>query len=443
MAAMTRNQALALLGVLGVLAAIAVPELGSGAVAFARASTDHGGLFGPLVRAAGGTWDLGILRAPAALAMLVLAVIAIIVLLAPGRWRRPLLIVATVGTCLALLVPGVLLQVGLRDAAGAWTWDNDSTYQIEIAGDLLRRGTNPYGHDYGTTGLVIFYRGPAGVDVAANGRPVALDHYPYFPGMLVAAAAWHALPAPVADFRLLVLLATLGLLPAALLLPGPLALRLAAGAVLAANPLLVRGAWTGTADALPVLALVLAFALLNRRRFTEAAVLVVLAALFKQFALVAVPFVALGIYQAAGRAALVRATAIAGGVLVVALLPFLLWAPGAFIDDAIAFGASTYRVVGYGVSGLLVRLHLVDRTGSYPFLPIALVTWVPATVALLVAQRRLREPWLAAVGFGISMLILAEIARVFQTSYLVYPLAATVVGAAIAVGSREGREIAN
>ena len=51
----------------------------------------------------------------------------------------------------------------------------------------------------------------------------------------------------------------------------PLAVRLAVGAALAANPLLVRGAWFGTADAPSLLALVLAFALLTRSRFVGAA----------------------------------------------------------------------------------------------------------------------------------------------------------------------------
>ena len=55
-------------------------------------------------------------------------------------------------------------------------------------------------------------------------------------------------------------------LPAALLFPGPRREKLALGVLLAANPIVVRAAWFGTADAPTLLLLVLAFALVLRRR---------------------------------------------------------------------------------------------------------------------------------------------------------------------------------
>jgi hypothetical protein len=42
-------------------------------------------------------------------------------------------------------------------------------------------------------------------------------------------------------------------------------------------------------------------------------------------------------------------------------------------------------------------------------------------------------PWQAALGFALSFLVLAWIARYFQTSGFVYPLAALLVAAAIAL----------
>ncbi len=38
-----------------------------------------------------------------------------------------------------------------------WFHTNDSTYQIELAGNLVRHGHNPYGHDYEGSGLERFY----------------------------------------------------------------------------------------------------------------------------------------------------------------------------------------------------------------------------------------------------------------------------------------------
>jgi len=61
------------------------------------------------------------------------------------------------------------------------------------------------------------------------------------------------------------------------------------------------------------------------------------------------------------------------------------------------------------------------------------VTWVPATLVLLARQRRDPAPWRAALGFALSFLVLAWVARYFQTSGFVYPLAGLVVAGQIAL----------
>ncbi len=57
----------------------------------------------------------------------------------------------------------------------------------------------------------------------------------------------------------------------------------------------------------------------------------------------------------------------------------------------------------------------------------------PLTLLLLRRQWRVPAPWQAALGFALSFLLLAWIARYFQTSGFVYPLAALLVAAAIAL----------
>src|SRR6185503_2578981 len=140
---------------------------------------------------------------------------------------------------------------------------------------------SPYGHDYRGSGIERFY--------SMNGTPEpdhkALDHFAYFPGAALTSAGWRLLPAPFDDYRFLVLLATLALIPAALTFTGPLTLRLAIGATLAANPLIVQAAWFGTADAPSLFFLVLAFGLASRSRFAWAAACLAAAVLLKQFAL--------------------------------------------------------------------------------------------------------------------------------------------------------------
>ena len=423
---------LALLGVLIALVLIDVPWLGVDAWAFIAPKAATGGVLGPLVRAAGGHWDLGIVRAPALLAGVLVAVLALVL---PARepLRRSLLIVATVGVVAALLVPATLLQVGLREGTSPWFHTNDAAYQVELAGNRIIHGDNPYGVDYTGTGLERIYSLDGTPVTDGRVETVALKHLAYFPGLPVLGAVSAALPGPLGDVRILMLLFALALVPAALLLPGPLELRLGVGALLAANPLLLRSTWFGILDAPVVLALVLAFALALKGRWGWTGAFVALALVEKQYAFVAIPFLGLAAWQAGGRDALVRSGAWLVGVTAVVVLPFLLWSPGAFIDDTLVYGTSAYRIVGYGLSGILVDLHVVVRDGSYPFILLALVVWVPLTLIALRRQWRAPEPWRAALGFALSFLILAWIARYFQTSGFVYPLAGLLVAAAIAL----------
>ena len=207
---------------------------------------DPRGLLGPLVRAADREWDLGIPRSAALFAGLLVAGAAV-AWWRSGRLPRWLALALTTAVVLLLLAPASLLAVGLRDATDPWYFTNDSTYQIEIAGDMILDGETPYGRDYDGTGLERFY--PAAGFEGSPDRQVALTHFAYFPGTPLTAAAWRLLPRPFDDYRLFVLLATL-----------------AAAAIVAANPLSIRAAWFGTTD-LPSLALVLlAFALAVRSR---------------------------------------------------------------------------------------------------------------------------------------------------------------------------------
>lgn len=427
-----RQRGQALLGVLIGLVLIAVPWLGVDAWPFVAPDASAGGLLGPLVRLADGQWDLGLVRSPALLAGVAAAVVAIVL---PSRepLRRVLLIAATAVVVVALLVPATLLQVGLRDGTASWFHVNDASYQVELAGERILDGENPYGATYRGTGLERFYS-LDGTPVLDGGvETVALDHLAYFPGLPVLGAVAAALPGPLGDLRVLMLLAALALVPAALLLPGALELRLAAGALLAANPLMVRSTWFGILDAPVLLALVLAFALALRGRWGWVGALVALALVQKQYAVAAVPFLALAAWQAGGRPALVRASAWFAGVTAAVILPFLAWGPRDFVEDTITYGTSAYRIVGYGLSGILVDLDVVARDGAYPFALLALAVWVPLTALLLVRQWRDPQAWRAALGFALSFLILAWIARYFQTSGFAYPLAGLILAGAIAL----------
>jgi hypothetical protein len=124
----------------------------------------------------------------------------------------------------------------------------------------------------------------------------------------------------------------------------------------------------------------------------------------------------------------------------VAILPFFIASPSAFWDDTVKYGAGTYRIVGYGLSAILVRIGIVaDRNGAYPFGLIALLTWLPLTVWLLYAQRRAGQLWLGAAGFALSILWLLFIGRTFNNYYLIWPLTGAAAAALIASGEAPAR----
>jgi uncharacterized membrane protein len=204
---------------------------------------------------------------------------------------------------------------------------------------------------------------------------------------------------------------------------------------------MVRGAWFGTADAPALLALVLAFGLLARGRLVWAAASLGAALAMKQFALVAVPFfVVMLLATRVPRQTLYRAGAAFAGVFLATLLPFLIADPGALWDDTVAYGAGTYRIIGYGLAALLLNAGVIDdRFGYYPFVPLALVIWLPITAWLLWSQRRAGTMWSAAVGFSISMFVLLFLSRVFQSSYLAWPLTGIALALLLASAERSAR----
>lgn len=431
-----------LLGVLLGILAITLPELGSDPWPFKPGAVEPRGLLAPLVRAAGEEWDVGIARSACFLAALGLALFGAAALRRRERpaWSGAALVLTV---ALALLVPSTLLSVGLRDATEPWFFTNDSTYQIEIAGDLVLDGENPYGNDYRFSGMERFYSFDGTASKRIREREVALEHYAYFPGTAIVSAGWRLLPRPLDDFRVFVLLMTLGGFAAAMAFRAPLPWRLAVGAVVVANPIAVRSAWFGQNDAPSITLMILAFALLSRGRLRWAAASLAGAVLLKQFAVVAVPFFALMLVtRDVDRDELKRCAAVFSAVVGAGVLPFLIADPVAFYEDTVKFGAGTYKIVGYGLSGMLVRAGILeDRDGTYPFALIALLTWAPLTAWLLLCQHRTRELWVGAAAFSISILVLLFIGRTFNNYYLLWPVMGLAVAALLHAGERDSEQV--
>jgi hypothetical protein len=83
-----------------------------------------------------------------------------------------------------------------------------------------------------------------------------------------------------------------------------------------------------------------------------------------------------------------------------------------------------------------MRLGIIaERDDSYPFALFALLTWVPLTIWLLLAQRKAQELWIGAAAFAVSILWLMFIGRTFNNYYLVWPMTGALIAALIAIGS--------
>lgn len=423
----------ALLGTLATLSLIATFVLGNDAWAFKPPEVEPRGVLAPVARGADEDWSIGLVRTGPMLALL-LVTLAAAASFRVRAWRPSAAFALVAGVAALLLVPPLLLQVALREATEPWFYTNDSTYQIELAGDVLLDGENPYGHDFRTSGLERFYSLDGSVGEEVRARQVTLRHFIYFPGTALTGALWRLVPSPFDDYRFFILLATLGLGAAFWLVPAAMPWRLAAAAVAALNPIAVHAVWFGTADATSLLFVVLSFALLARRRDTLSAVALAVAVLLKQFALVALPFVAAALVaRRVGRRALGRASAAFAGVVIAGVLPFAIADPRAFWADTVEFGAGTHRIVGYGLSALLLRAGIVDdREGPYPFALFVVLVWLPLTAWLVWNQLRERALWVGAAGFGISMFALLFVARAFHKSYLIWPLTAFVLAALLA-----------
>ena len=89
------------------------------------------------------------------------------------------------------------------------------------------------------------------------------------------------------------------------------------------------------------------------------------------------------------------------------------------------------------LSAILLNLDVIDdRYGPYPFAWLVALVWVPPTLYLLWQQRRSNELWEGAAAFAVSIFTLLFIARVFQTSYLAWPLVGVALAAALAASWR-------
>jgi hypothetical protein len=294
----------------------------------------------------------------------------------------------------------------------------DAAYQTQLAGDFLLKGIDPYGADYGRAGLA---SAPWGESFPSP----ALHHLVTWPGQVL-------LPLPLQfvarlagwwDERVFLLLAAgaiwwllLRLMPG---VPGRLA---AIAFFLIPGHSLV--AVLGDTD-LPMLALTLAALLAaDRRRYALMGVLLGLAVVTKQHALLAIPLVAaLAVVRGGDRRALLRAAAVAAAAALITIAPFLAWNAGAFIRDTVVFvagsGVDAYPINGFGLSTFLLSIGVIHGArDAFPFalieVAVGLAVWLAGWYWIR-TRARLTD---VLVFSGLAMLAVFYVSRYFHDTHL-------------------------
>jgi glycosyl transferase family 87 len=278
---------------------------------------------------------------------------------------------------------------------------------VEEGADALLGGRDPYAEEY--------------LDGPLSDRPLATRvHLPYMPFMLafgipralVGHVAW-------ADARVWFTIVALAVaLPSLLQMHTSLHARTRTFQILFALPTGALLIATG-GDDIPVLALLLAAAVLAERGETRSAGLVGgLALATKQTSFLVVPFIALAISDGSARR---RFLATAGLVGFGLTLPFAAWDLGAFIEDAILFplGASHG---GSAAKTPTVGSLLLDLFPSHrgPITAI-LVVLILGVVALLLFSGRGSSMSQACMRAGGAFLFACAFAPAARIGYLVYP----------------------
>jgi len=318
------------------------------------------------------------------------------------RLRVAIAVVALGG---ALLLP---LARAITDRAedGRATDAQSEVILTEEAAAALVDGRDPYAATYD--------RGPL-----AGWPPGTRHHLPYLPGELVFGLP-HAggFPAPAGDARVWFLAGAALAVAGALAIARPRPER-GLPVVLVLFAFGARSA-VGGGDDLPVIGLmVLSLALLDRRRPVAAGLAIGAAAAMKQTAWPFLPFLILAARDEAGSPARRKALAAAAAPLAVVVAPFLLWHPGAFIEDVVLFPLGLAGEPTQAAAPTIGHLLSTVLPTALALLPLLVVL---AYAGFVIARRPALTPARAAEAGALLLAAVVLLSPAGRFGYLLYPL---------------------
>jgi hypothetical protein len=347
---------------------------------------------------------------------------ALALLLAREAWRRSrlrlILVVAVMAG--ATVVPLLAAVSDRREGDDRGAAAQSEVFIIEEGASALLDGRNPY--------AIRFDTGP----LASRPLPTR-THVPYPPAMLA-----FGLPAaivgrgPPTDARIWFFVVSVAVAIVALRsMRTDEEGRLRSFQVLFVLPTGSLLLATGGHD-IPVLAALLSTFVLADRGRTDAAGLVSgLSLAMRQTSLLVLPFV-IAIVPSGRRA---RFLARASLPVLVLVVPFLVWNPGAFVEDVVLFplglGTGPSSAAAPTLGSVLIDLWPGARTP----LTIGLVVAIVASVALLLRGRGATTAARASARAALAFAIAIALAPAARVGYVVYPVSLAVWAYAFRLGS--------
>ena len=336
---------------------------------------------------------------------------------------------------LSLALAALFLGIG-RYIYGSPYGTHDGAVQSEVAGDMLRRGINPYQANFKGTEFTVFHQPHFGDKT----NPV-LDHYPYPPLILIANTVLvtlaHLTHLP-ADSRLLTSAAMIWLLWYWLRQTPDAKTKTWIALLTVLNPLVTFYPLVGFNDILFVIPMLLSAATAARGRWLASGVLMGLALAAKQTAWLALPLWLVWLWRQSSNSShrmFWRPAAAALLVVTVFYLPFIIWNAGAMWDDLVRFvsGAipSTFPISGDSWWQFLVIFRYVPTpwvtNAAWPWELLAMAVAYPLGIWWL-AKRATAVQWLTSSILVITVVSLAN--RYFNENYI-SAIVTLIIGAVI------------
>ncbi len=314
---------------------------------------------------------------------------------------------------IGLTVGGIILRRQTTPSA----YIHDGAIQIEESAKFILAGKNPYVENYLQTPLVNWEFKFGGVE-----QNPALYHNAYLPFMFLSQIPFYLLSERLIgwfDIRFVFLGMFLGLLFVLSRWVSKFNQRMALLLLVALNPFFVTFFAEGRNDVFVLFWIVLAIELMRQKRVAWSALVLGLACASKLTAWFLIPFWALYIFQPPttrlvnwmydNKLKIVRRLLPLGATITIIILPFILWNPGAFIDDVWFYPNGTsaiapYPVYGYGFNILMQALGWLPSNALHS--PFEILQWIIGLPLLFFLMwRQIRSNTVTQMWFSYALLL--------------------------------------